>query len=58
MIFFIYSQNRINIYASNASIYIFSFGMPLPKKFVFITPSNSLTLDFNIYIYKQVHYEI
>ena len=26
--------------------YIFSFGIPLTKKFVFITPSNSLTLVF------------
>ena len=51
--FFINPHNRINSYGSNTSIIsiiLFSFGTSLPKKFVFITPSNSLTLAFK-YLY-------
>ena len=44
--FFIHSHNRINSYASNASIMHISFGTSLPKKFVFITLSNFLNLTF------------
>ena len=50
MIFFINIDNRINSYTSNASIIQVFFGIPLPKKFVFITASNSLTLAFK-YLY-------
>ena len=38
-----YIHNRINSYTSNTSIMHISFGTSLLKKFVFITPWNSLT---------------
>ena len=50
MIFLSIDDFFINSYTSNASIMQISFGISLPKKFVFIAPSNSLTLAFK-YLY-------
>ena len=38
-----YIHNRINSYASNTGVMHIYFGTPSLKKFVFITPWNSLT---------------
>ena len=47
--FFMYFHNRINSYASNASIMHIFFWHIITQKVCFITPSNSLTLAFKYF---------